>query len=129
MSMVEGSELTHSQREFKLDLLLLNQKYPEKADLYYHQELKERNRLRKKEGRSIGLEEKRAIYDAIVKMSKEEVEAQIQLIGEKRRGKEKKIFTFPGTGITSAQLEKSARGGGFSTHAAYTAQALEEKEE
>ena len=36
--------------------------------------------------------------------------------------------TFPGTNITSTQLEESEKRGGLFTHAAYTARALEEKE-
>lgn len=36
--------------------------------------------------------------------------------------------TFPGTDITSAQLEESEKRGGLSTHAANMAKALEEKE-
>ena len=124
MTMAEGGELTPDIKELKLDLQLLRDRDPNRADLYYHRELKERNRLRMEENRPISLEEKRIIFDAIAGMREEEVQAQIQLRDNER---ERSVFEKTEEAKIKRQEEQIQRMGGR-THADYVHEALEEKE-
>lgn len=88
--MTEKSESTFVQKRFDYDLLLLEENDPVKADIYYYRLIKERNRIREDEGRFIGLEERIAIYQIVVDMSEEEVEAQKQIIHREVEKRERK---------------------------------------
>lgn len=124
--MTEKSELTFVQKQFDYDLLLLRENDPVKADIYYYRLIKERNRMREEEGRFIGLEERMAIYQTVVDMSEEEVEAQQQIMKKEQEERNNKRKIEEGIRREKERIQKTWH---RRTWVDYVSEAMEKKEE
>lgn len=125
--MTENIQSTFARKRLDYDLLLLEENDPVKATIYYQRLLKERSRIREEEGHNIGLEERKAIYQAVSGMSEEEVEAEKEIMHKETEEKRAMKEQIEADKQRQNQPIRNISGG--RTFADYASEALEKREE